>query len=133
MAQRWHYVTIHCPYGSESSTTKMCRNGVTQCVVNSDRELALSQAQDRMSQHINACHDLNWMEAGQLARGLQAEYWAEEPATPAGADHRRGSRSPRRGENSVVGIRLDRMTRSALMDLRRAIEVELSQRPGPRG
>jgi len=120
----WHYATLPCPFGSASSTAKICRNGATCCVTNDDEVAAVTQLQARMANHINACHEQDWSDADQISRGIEPQFWSErEPAAP---EHQARSRSPR--SKSVFGINLDKMSRAALMDLRRAVDGELAKR-----
>ena len=64
MTCRW--VTLPCPFGNPQCSSKVCRNGITQSVHNDDDETALTQVQERMTNHVIATHNLEWQEASDL-------------------------------------------------------------------
>lgn len=84
----------------------------------------LQERRHVLRDHINAFHEQDWSDADQISRGIEPQFWTErEPAAP---EHQARSRSPR--SKSVFGINLDKMSRDALMDLRRAVDGELAKR-----
>ena len=84
--EQWTYVTLPCPFGGPRSTSKTCRDGLTQ-LIDSTTELhnsltscekALTTVQERMTNHVTVSHNLEWQDASDHVSSMEPKYWTEQ-------------------------------------------------------
>ena len=89
--EQWTYVTLPCPFGGPRSTSKTCRDGLTQ-LIDSTTELhnslasfekALTTVQERMTNHVMVSHNLEWQDASDHVSSMEPKYWTEQSVTSA--------------------------------------------------
>ena len=90
--QMW--VTIRCPFGGETASDQVCRNGVTQ----SSGPGADISRRERLASHVNVLRALAWPQAQQCVEEKLIEEWLGNQA-PAPAPTRRG---PARSRNRTL-------------------------------
>jgi uncharacterized membrane protein YgcG len=89
--EQWTYVTLPCPFGGPQSTSKTCRDGITQLIESSTElhnslasfEKALTTVQERMTNHVIASHNQKWQDASDHVSSMEPNYWTEKSVTSA--------------------------------------------------
>ncbi len=141
---RW--ITLLCPCGSENGPNKMCRNGITVQVDDSDSapsmQEQLQNVRARLAQHVFTLHtNDDWAEAVELVDGQRPSVWGSAASTT----RRDRSRSPMARSSGgsattdrlnpvtmqlLAGLRVQSLSLQILEELHRAIRKEIDSRWG---